>query len=67
VWEQDPKAVRSVLAELRQLAATPRPPHAARLSDNLYRLHAGDYRVLYEVKDTEITVLVIHIGRRSQR
>ncbi|MEV3947058.1 MULTISPECIES: type II toxin-antitoxin system RelE family toxin [Streptomyces] len=27
------------------------------------RVHAGRYRVLYEIKDAEVTVIVIHLGR----
>ncbi len=31
----------------------------------LYRLRAGDYRVLYQVKDDALLILVLEIGNRK--
>jgi mRNA interferase RelE/StbE len=30
------------------------------------RIRVGDYRIVYEVRDSELVVLVIQIGHRSQ-
>ena len=30
------------------------------------RIRVGDYRIVYEVRDSELAVLVIQIGHRSQ-
>ncbi len=53
---------------IRALAADPRPPGCKKLADNAayYRVRVGDYRVLYEVRDREIVVLVIRIGHRRE-
>ncbi|MBA3960390.1 MAG: type II toxin-antitoxin system RelE/ParE family toxin [Chthoniobacterales bacterium] len=31
---------------------------------DLYRIRAGDYRIIYQVKDKFLTVLVVSIGHR---
>lgn len=48
------------------LAADPRPSGCEKLAGNAnyFRIRVGDYRVLYEVRDREILVLVIKIGHR---
>lgn len=33
---------------------------------NYYRIRVGDYRVLYEVRDRDVLVLVIKIGHRRE-
>ena len=51
-----------------RLAADPRPPDAVKLrgSDNRYRLRVGDYRILYELHDDRLVVLVVRIGHRRE-
>lgn len=58
---------RRVMAVIERLAADPRPPHCVKLSghDNAWRVRAGDYRIVYEVHDDRLLVLVIEIGHRS--
>ena len=34
-------------------------------ADSLYRLRIGDYRIVYEVKDKVLTILIIKIGHRK--
>ena len=56
---------RKVAAKIRSLAADSRPPGSEKLSgQERYRLHQGDYRVVYAIDDAEQTVLVIKIGNR---
>lgn len=31
-----------------------------------YRVHQGDYRILYEVHDFEIVVVVVKVGHRHE-
>jgi mRNA interferase RelE/StbE len=47
------------------LAAQPRPLGTEKLSGrDLYRVRQGSYRILYEIFDRDLTVLVIKIGHR---
>jgi len=46
------------------LADDPRPAGTTEYgSPDLRRLHVGRYRVLYDVNDSIVTVVVIHAGR----
>ena len=53
--------------KVRALADNPRPPQSCKLhgSKSLHRIRVGEYRVLYEIRDAIITVLVAHIGTRG--
>jgi mRNA interferase RelE/StbE len=48
------------------LADDPRPPGVKLLSpeERIYRVRAGDFRILYQVNDKVLTILVIAIGPR---
>jgi mRNA interferase RelE/StbE len=48
------------------LAADPRPPGCKKLADStdFYRIRVSDYRMLYEIRDRAVLVLVIKIGHR---
>jgi len=48
------------------LASEPRPNGAIKLSgeEDLYRLRAGNYRVIYAIQDEKLLILVIKIGHR---
>jgi mRNA interferase RelE/StbE len=48
------------------LAADPRPPGVVKLAgEEAYRVRVGDYRIIYEIRDRELVVLVIAIGPRE--
>ena len=52
---------------LRALAVNPRPAAAAKLTGrDGWRLRVGDYRILYEIHDRALVVLVIDIGHRRE-
>lgn len=55
-------------AAIDALASNPRPVGAIRLAGatDLYRVRVGDYRVLYEIQDAELIVLVVKIGHRRE-
>ena len=56
-----------ILRNIIALADNPRP-HGARAlvgEDGLWRIRVGDYRVVYEVTDAELLVLVVRIAHRS--
>jgi len=66
------KLARSPQGRVRQavrtLATDPRPPGAKLLSDErtIWRIRVGDYRVLYEIRDEQLVVLVIRLGHRRE-
>lgn len=56
-----------IMPRIDALALTPRPVGVVKLSGDLasYRLRVGAYRVLYEVHDDALLVLVLRIGHRG--
>jgi mRNA interferase RelE/StbE len=62
----DPQIRRRVQAAIELLAETPRPPAAKQLvnSGGAWRVRTGDYRIVYEIHDDRILVLVLRIGHR---
>jgi mRNA interferase RelE/StbE len=63
-----PKDVLSrVDRAIQSLAAEPRPSRAKKLkgANDRYRLRIGDYRVIYEIIDDELIVLIIDAGHRK--
>ena len=56
---------RRLVSRMRDLAVQPRPAGAEKLSGHdLYRVRQGNYRILYEIVDDDLTVTVIKIGHR---
>jgi mRNA interferase RelE/StbE len=51
------------------LANNPRPFGYKKLVDEggLYRIKAGDYRIIYEVQDKILFVSVLRIAKRNER
>lgn len=61
-----PVQIRIVRA-LRGLADNPRPRGVKKLADDaedLYRIRVGDYRVVYQIQDDRLIVLVVRVGHR---
>jgi len=52
-----------VIAAIQSLADTPRPHGIKQLGPSIYRLRAGNYRVIYQVLDDERLVLIGRTGR----
>ena len=50
------------------LSDDPRPPGTKALAgrSGFYRLRVGDYRVIYEIRDEILTVLVVRVGHRRE-
>lgn len=57
-----------IVKALRTLEANPRPLGIEKLKgeEHTYRLRVGDYRILYEVRDQVLLVLVVKIGHRRE-
>ncbi|MFI1884520.1 MULTISPECIES: type II toxin-antitoxin system RelE family toxin [Streptomyces] len=62
--KDDPEGLRQVMDSVDLLAGQPRPMGTAEYgSADMRRMHVGRYRVLYEITDATITIVVIHVGR----
>ena len=59
---------RRLAARIDALAADPRPHGVKKLAaeDDLYRLRVGDYRILYQIQERRLIVLVVGVGHRSE-
>jgi mRNA interferase RelE/StbE len=59
------KDVHRILKCFGQLAEAPRPPGCEKLSgQERYRLRQGIYRIVYEIRDDVLKVVVVKIGHR---
>ena len=59
------KDVTRILNRIKALSIEPRPPGVEKLSgQDKYRVRQGDYRILYEVRNNELIVVVVKIGHR---
>jgi mRNA interferase RelE/StbE len=59
--------VRRITEALEGLADNPRPHGCLKLQgeENLYRIRVGKYRVVYEIHDKQVFVLVVRIRHRK--
>ncbi len=58
--------VQRILNRIDELAENPRAYGCIKLSGNeLYRVRQGSYRIVYEIRDGELIVVVIKVGHRS--
>lgn len=55
-----------VLAAIETLAADPRPHGSTKLvgEETAWRLRVGDYRIIYDVFDEVLTVVIVRSGHR---
>lgn len=64
----DAKTRARITDRIRQLADEPRPHGVERLGDpdDLLRIRAGAYRIVYRIDDDALIVLVVRIGHRRE-
>jgi mRNA interferase RelE/StbE len=64
----DAQVRRRVQAALDLLAEQPRPPAATRLVGGAggWRVRTGDYRIVYEIEEDRLLILVLRIGHRRE-
>jgi mRNA interferase RelE/StbE len=55
-----------VYEKIAQLAEEPRPDGVVKLKgyDNEYRIRIGDYRLVYEIRDDQLIVLLVQCKHR---
>ena len=63
----DRSAQDRVTRVIALLADTPRPPNAIPLvgGSGAWRVRTGDYRIIYEIHDDVLLVLVVRVAHRS--
>ena len=55
-----------IKSTIYSLAKEPRPHGCKKLvGRDAWRVRVGDYRIIYEIRDKELVVLIIHIGHRK--
>jgi mRNA interferase RelE/StbE len=67
--ELDPAGRRRVQAAIDLLAEEPRPPAARQLVGGAgdWRIRTGDFRIIYEIHDRELVVLVVLVVKVGHR
>lgn len=62
----DPQVRRRVQAAIELLSEEPRPPAAKPLVGGAgeWRVRTGDYRIVYEIHERRLLVLVLRLGHR---
>jgi mRNA interferase RelE/StbE len=59
------KDVKRILQRIRALVLDPRPLGCEKLSgQERYRIRQGAYRIIYEITDATLLVLVVKVGHR---
>ncbi|MFD7526509.1 MULTISPECIES: type II toxin-antitoxin system RelE/ParE family toxin [unclassified Streptomyces] len=62
--KDDPDGLRQLMDAVDLLADNPLPQGSTPYgSPALRRVHVGRYRVLYEIAEARVTIIVIHVGR----
>jgi len=60
------KDVKKILKRINALAENPRPWGCEKLTgEERYRLRQGRYRIVYSIRDDELTVWVVKVGHRK--
>lgn len=65
---RDVKLKRRIAGAVDSLAVNPHPPGCAKLTgeERVWRIRVGDYRILYEIHEGRLLVLVIRIAHRRE-
>ena len=59
--------VKRILKRIESLRENPRVKGSVKLSgQEQYRIRQGVYRIIYEIKNKELIVLVVKVGHRSK-
>ena len=62
-----PSHIPAIKEAIASLALNPRPQGYKKLkSTNAYRIRSGNYRIIYEIHEDIITIVVIDVGHRRE-
>ncbi|MEO8861462.1 MAG: type II toxin-antitoxin system RelE/ParE family toxin [Ginsengibacter sp.] len=63
----NPSNLPAIRDSIASLAANPRPTGYKKLKGiNAYRIRSGNYRIIYEIHDNIVTIVVIDVGHRRE-
>lgn len=56
-----------IVKKLKALESNPRPHGAIKMTGiSSWRIRVGDYRIIYDIEDQQLIVIVIKIGHRRE-
>jgi len=59
--------LQRIIQRIGSLAENPRPAGCEKLSSQeKYRVRQGNYRIIYSIQDSELSVWVVKVGHRSE-
>jgi len=64
----DKKLYERLREAINALEENPRPANSVKLQGNeeLYRVRVGDYRIVYQIQDQQLVVLIVQVGHRRE-
>jgi len=69
IREGDARVYRRLVQAIRALGDDPRPSGATKLTafdPPAWRLRVGQYRIVYEIEDDELVVIVVNVAPRGE-
>jgi len=59
--------LKRILRKIKALRDDPRPQGCVKLTgQEYYRIRQGDYRIVYEIHDARLIVVVVKVGNRRE-
>ncbi len=66
IMKLDKKAIPLIKSAIAGLADNPRKRGSIKLKgEEAYRIKVGNYRIIYEIDDNKVTVIVVAVGHRK--
>ena len=64
----DKKVIVRILQAVGKLANNPHPSGSKKLmgSESIYRIRVGDYRIIYNIQSSVLTIEIIKVGHRGE-
>ena len=60
------KDIKRILKCIEHLSVNPRAEGCIKLSgQERYRVRQGVYRIIYEIQETELIIMIVNVGHRS--
>lgn len=66
--KRDRELAAELLGVIFALESNPRPPNHKKLSgeEALYRIRMKDYRIIYQIQDDRLVILVLRVAHRRE-